>query len=103
GLRRPCLVDRDVDAADPGAVLPHMRDEIAAGIDDRDVHGLSDLGGLLLCGGDDAARILEVHGGHDLLLLFLPGPCRDLVRSQEAMYPFGFRTYCVAAPASSSA
>src|SRR5690606_26493166 len=83
GLRGPGLVDRDVDAADPSAVLADVRDEVAAGVDDGDVHGLADLGGLLLGGGDDATCVFEVDGGHDFSL----------------MYPLGLRTYFVAAPA----
>lgn len=63
-LRGPGLVDRDVDAADPGAVLPDVGDEVAAGVDDGDVHRLADLIGLLLCGGDDASGVFEGDGAH---------------------------------------
>ena len=42
------LLDRDVDAAEPRVVHAHVGDEVAAGVGDGDVHGLTDLGGLLL-------------------------------------------------------
>jgi hypothetical protein len=61
-LRRPRLVDRDVHAADPGAVLSDVGDEVSTGVDDGDVHRLTDLGGLLLSGGDDATSILKIDG-----------------------------------------
>src|SRR3954447_6939846 len=60
--RRERLVDRDVDAADPRAVHAHVRDEVAAGVDDRDVLRLPDLARALLSGGRHAAGILERHG-----------------------------------------
>ena len=38
---RERFVDRDVDAAQPRSVHPYVSDEIAAGIDDGDVTGLT--------------------------------------------------------------
>ena len=35
---------------------------ISACVGDGNVHGLPDLGGLLFCGGDDAARVGEIYG-----------------------------------------
>src|SRR4051794_1504991 len=53
------LVDRNVDAAEPGAVHPNVRDEIAAAISHSDVHGLADLRSLLFRGGDHSTGIFE--------------------------------------------
>ena len=53
------LLDRDVDAAEPGPVHADVGDEVAAGVGDRDVHGLSDLRGLLLRRGDDPSCVLK--------------------------------------------
>ena len=53
------LLDRDVDAADPRVVHADVRDEIATGVGDGDVHGLADLGGLLLSGGDHSLGVSE--------------------------------------------
>jgi len=39
------LADRDVD---PRTVLTDVRNEVSASVDDGDVHGLADLGSLLL-------------------------------------------------------
>jgi hypothetical protein len=41
--RRERLIDGDVDAADPCAVHPDVFHQIAAGIDNGDVHRLADL------------------------------------------------------------
>src|SRR5271154_4808816 len=41
------LVNRNVDAADPGAVHADMGNKIAAFVDDRNIHGLSDFSSLL--------------------------------------------------------
>src|SRR6201999_3329642 len=43
GLRREGLVDGDVDAAKPRPIHARKCREIGAGIDDRDIHGLTDL------------------------------------------------------------
>jgi hypothetical protein len=41
-----------------------VRDEIAAGVGDGNVHGLTDLRGLLLCGGDHSLGVSESkHAG----------------------------------------
>jgi hypothetical protein len=57
------LLDRDVDAAEPGAVHADVGDEVAAGVGDGDVHGLTDCGGLGFGGGDDAAGVVESDHG----------------------------------------
>jgi hypothetical protein len=62
--RRERFVDRDIDAADPGAIHAHMADEIAAAIDDGDVHWLTDFVRLAFRSGDDAARITKSN--HDV-------------------------------------
>src|SRR5882757_7684961 len=49
GSSRECLVDRDVDAAQPGAIHAHVRHEIAAFVRYSDVHRLPDLPRLPLC------------------------------------------------------
>jgi len=45
GPRRVRLLDRNIDAPDPRIVHADVRDEIAAGVSDRDVHGLADFRG----------------------------------------------------------
>src|SRR5271165_5937783 len=52
GPGRKRLVDGNVDAADPGVVHAHVRDQIAASVSDRNVHGLADCRDLLLDGVD---------------------------------------------------
>src|SRR5262245_13127308 len=39
------LVDRNIDAADPGAIHAHVSDKVSAAIGYGDVHGLSDFFG----------------------------------------------------------
>jgi hypothetical protein len=53
------LVDRNVDAANPGAVHADMGHEISAGVDDGDVARRFDLCRLRLTGADHAPRIFE--------------------------------------------
>src|SRR5690242_10029772 len=60
------LVDRDLDRSEPGSVHAYMRDQVAAAVDDRDVHRLPHLRCLLLGGRDHAARLLQLHH-HELL------------------------------------
>jgi hypothetical protein len=64
GARRERLVDRNIEAADPGAVHPDMAHQIPAGIDDGDVHRLTDFVRFGFCGGDHAPRITESN--HDM-------------------------------------
>jgi hypothetical protein len=59
GPRRVSLLDLDIDAPNPRIVHTDVRDEIAAGISDSDIHGLADFCGLLLCGGDDLLCVGE--------------------------------------------
>jgi hypothetical protein len=58
------LVNGDVDAAQPGSIHPHVGDEVSAGIDDGDVHGLADLRRARFGGGNDGAGVCEIqrHG-----------------------------------------
>jgi len=58
------LLDRDVDRADPRVVHADVGDEVAAGVGDGDVHGLTDGSGFLLSGGDDAAGVSEGDHGN---------------------------------------
>jgi len=53
------LVNRDVDAADPGAVHADMRNQVAAFVDDSNVHGLSDLTSLPFRGLNDSTCFLQ--------------------------------------------
>ncbi len=66
---RKCLVDRDVDAADPRAVHSDVSHQVAADVDDRDVGGLPVLLRLGLPGGDHTLGIVEGNRlklrGHD--------------------------------------
>jgi len=62
--RRVGLFNRDVDAPDPRVVHPDVRDEVATGVGDGNVHGLTDLRCLLLCGGDHSLGVSESkHAG----------------------------------------
>jgi hypothetical protein len=51
--------DGDVDAADLSAVLADVCNEVAAGVDNGDIHGLPDVIGRFLCCRDDRACIGE--------------------------------------------
>jgi hypothetical protein len=62
GAGGPGLLLGDVDRADPGAVHALEGEQVSAGADDRDVHGLLNLFGLLGGGGDDAAGVFEGDG-----------------------------------------
>ena len=62
GAGGPGLFDGDIDGAEPGVFHALEGEEIAAGVDDRDVHGLTDLFGLFGGGGDDAAGVGELDG-----------------------------------------
>jgi hypothetical protein len=53
------LFDRDIDAAYPGPVHADVSDQVAAFIRHCYVHGLLDLGRLLLCRCYDPARIFK--------------------------------------------
>jgi hypothetical protein len=57
--RCPCLVDRDVNAAEPGSVHSHVRDQSPAGIYDRNVIGDRELGGLQFARGNCASGFLK--------------------------------------------
>jgi hypothetical protein len=57
GAGGPCLLDGDVDGADPCIVHADVRDEVSAGVGYGDVHGLADFSGFFFCGGDDAACV----------------------------------------------
>ncbi len=54
-----CLVDRYVDAADPGPIHADMGHKIAAFVDNRDVHGLADFSRSLFSGVDNLACFLQ--------------------------------------------
>jgi hypothetical protein len=64
--RRERLVDRDIDAADPGTVHSDMAHEISAGIDDSDVHRLADFERFGFCSGDYAPCVTKSN--HDIVL-----------------------------------
>ena len=61
GARGPGLVDGDVDGAEPGVGHTLEGEEVAAFVDDGDVHGLADFFGFLLGRGDDAASVCELN------------------------------------------
>src|SRR5450631_2692318 len=54
-----CLIDRDVNAADPGPIHADMGNKISAFIDNRDVHRLSDFSRFLFSGFDNLACFLQ--------------------------------------------
>src|ERR1700761_3074595 len=54
-----CLLDGDVDAAQPGVVHTHVRDEVSTLVRDRDVHRLADLFRLLFSGCNDSSGIVK--------------------------------------------
>src|ERR1700761_5277646 len=54
-----CLLDGDVDAAQPGVVHTHVRDEVSTLVGDRNVHRLADLLSLLFSGCNDSSGIVE--------------------------------------------
>jgi len=64
--RRERLVDRDIDAADPGAVHSDMAHLISAGVDDGDVHRLADFARFGFRSGDYALCVTESN--HDMVL-----------------------------------
>jgi hypothetical protein len=53
------FVDRNIDAADVGAVHPHVGDEVCAFVHNGNVHGLSDFRGLFLRGRDYPPSVVE--------------------------------------------
>lgn len=57
GAGGPGFLLRDVDGAKPGVLHALESEEVASGVDDGDVHGLTDVFGLLGSGGDDAAGV----------------------------------------------
>jgi hypothetical protein len=63
GAGGPGLFLGDVDGAEPGVGHALEGEEVSALVDDGDVHGLADLLGLMLCGGDDAACVLKLDHG----------------------------------------
>jgi hypothetical protein len=64
GARGVSLLDRNVDAAEPGAIHADVGDQVAAFIRDGDVHGLADFSRLLFSGGNHAAGVFESDGRH---------------------------------------
>jgi hypothetical protein len=66
--RRERFVDRDIDAADPGAIHSYMTHEISTSIDNGNVHRLADFARFGFRGGGYAARITE--SDHDIVLQF---------------------------------
>lgn len=62
--RAPCLLDGDVNAAQPRPVHACESNQVAAGVNDRDVLRLFDLDGFLFGGGEHAPGVLEgkAHG-----------------------------------------
>src|SRR6185312_7954442 len=60
------FLDRDIDAPNPGLIHAHVRDEIAAGISDGDVHRLLELLRFALGGCDDVSCFFQ--GNHLRLL-----------------------------------
>ncbi len=64
GSRCPGLVDGDVDGADARVVHAGVRDEVAADVDDGDVHWAADGLGFGLGGFDDTPGSFEIDGGH---------------------------------------
>src|SRR5262249_26031965 len=53
------LIDGNINTADPGAIHSHVRDQVPAGVGDRNVHRLSNLHRLLLSGGYDVSCIVK--------------------------------------------
>jgi hypothetical protein len=66
GARRERLVDRDIDAADPGAVHSDMAHQISTRVDDGDVHRLADFARFGFCSGDYPPCVTESN--HDIVL-----------------------------------
>jgi hypothetical protein len=54
-----CLIDRYVDAADPGPIHADMGNKISAFVDYRDVHRLADFSRSLFGGADNLACFLQ--------------------------------------------
>jgi len=57
--RRVCFVNRNIYAADPGAVHPHVCNEICAFVHNRNVHGLPNFRGLFLRGRNYPSSVVE--------------------------------------------
>ena len=57
--RRVRFVDRNIYAADPGTVHPHVCDEVCAFVHNSNVHGLSDFRGLFLRGRNYPSSVVE--------------------------------------------
>lgn len=68
GARGPGFVDGDVDGAEPGVFHALEGEEVAAGADDGEAHGLVEVLRFLCGGFEDAASVGEregfVGGGH---------------------------------------
>ena len=71
GSGGPGLFLRDVDGTEPGVRHPFEGDEVAALIDDCDIHGLADLFCFFLGCGDDTPRIRKLN--HDFHFLSVRG------------------------------
>jgi hypothetical protein len=59
-------VDRDIDAADPGAFHPDVARQIPAGVDDGDVHRLANFARFGFYSGDHPLCVIESN--HDIVL-----------------------------------
>jgi len=57
--RRVRFVNRNIYTADPGAVHPHVCNEVCAFVRNSNVHGLSDFRGLFLRGRNDPSSVVE--------------------------------------------
>src|SRR6266851_5323428 len=59
GTGSECLVNRDIDAADPGTVHANVGNKVAPFVDDRNVHGMSDFTSLPFGGLNDFTCFLQ--------------------------------------------
>src|SRR5262245_22388921 len=59
GPRGKCLIDGNINAADPGPIHAYVRNQVPASVGDRNVHRLSNLCRLLLGGGYDVSCIIK--------------------------------------------
>src|SRR5271155_2548462 len=62
--RCECLLDGNIDAAEPRFVHAHVSNEMAAGICDRDIHGLTQFLCLPLRRGNDPAGVFQCDHGY---------------------------------------
>src|SRR5262249_10516804 len=90
GARGVSLVDRDLNAADPGIIHAHVGHHVSPTISHGDIHGLTNFPGLLLRRVNHAARVFQRHCRHNVLLLMGNENLFPMATSANSTPPMSF-------------